>query len=194
MTLLCRPLTASQIMPSERELARRLRAPRSEDAPGVGEMVSRLSGIASAAAVICHGPADAPLLSLLGEAGEEYKHFSHIGVFAVTLGHAVDREIAACARRGAAEAFVCDAVASAMAEAAADAADNQLRLLTPHVRWQRRRSPGYGKLSLSLQPTLLRLCCAGQYLGIALTETNLMIPAKSITAILGGNDEARTSD
>ena len=190
MTRLHRPLAADRIVPSESELARRLRVPRSGDVPGIGETVSRLSHLACAAAAISYGIPDASLISLLGEAGGDYKDYKYIAVFAVTLGHAVDREIAKSTCLGAAEAFVCDAVASAMAEAAADAAEPELRMLTPRIHWEKRKSPGYGRLGLSLQPTLLGICSAGQYLGIALTKANLMIPAKSITAILGGNDEA----
>lgn len=47
-----------------------------------------------------------------------------------------------------------------------------------------RFSPGYGDAPLSMQPALLRLCGA-QALGVRLTQGNLMLPEKSVSALLG---------
>ena len=48
-----------------------------------------------------------------------------------------------------------------------------------------RCSPGYGDLPLSLQPHLLSALNANKLLHITLSDTLLMIPQKSITAIVG---------
>ena len=48
-----------------------------------------------------------------------------------------------------------------------------------------RYSPGYGDLPLSVQPDFLAALDAQKTLGITLTETFLMIPSKSVTAIIG---------
>jgi cobalamin-dependent methionine synthase I len=48
-----------------------------------------------------------------------------------------------------------------------------------------RYSPGYGDLSLSFQPVLLNELNAAKLLGITLTDSYLMIPRKSISAIIG---------
>ena len=49
----------------------------------------------------------------------------------------------------------------------------------------RRYSPGYGDLPLSVQPALLDALDAGRRLGVTLTESLLMVPMKSVTAVVG---------
>ncbi len=190
MTLRHLLLTPSDVAPSEAELAARLRVPRGEHVPGAKAAAERLASVSAPACTLAYGVLDAALSDLLRLQGGDLEKCKYIALLSATLGHGADREIAAAKRIGSTAAFVTDAVASAMAEAAADAAEAHLRALTPTVAWGRRRSPGYGRLPLSLQEVLINLTGARQYLGIALTETNLMIPTKSITAILGGNDEA----
>ena len=53
-----------------------------------------------------------------------------------------------------------------------------------------RFSPGYGDLSLSCQPDLLQLTDAGRSAGITLTEGGMMIPKKSVSAIIGIKKES----
>lgn len=190
MTLRYVALSPSELEPSKAELAARLRVPRGEVVSGADTALSRLTRAVSPACTVAYGELDGALSDLLGECGGFLRNCRYIALLSVTLGHGADREIAAAGRIGSAAAFITDAVASAMAEAAADAAEAHLRALTPHVRWGQRRSPGYGAIPLSLQATLLTLTGAHRYLGIALNESDLMIPTKSITAILGGNDEA----
>ena len=194
MTLRYVPLTPSEISPSESELSARTRTPRNEAPVGLSEAMSRLAKLADPAAMLAYGERDSALSELLLLSGGEFEDSKYIAVIAVTLGYAVDRELARVAHLGASAAFLPDAVSSAMAEAAADAAEAHLRALTPHIRWGRRRSPGYGRLPLSLQPHLLVLTTADKRLGITLTESGLMLPSKTITAILGGNDETKHFD
>jgi cobalamin-dependent methionine synthase I len=49
----------------------------------------------------------------------------------------------------------------------------------------RRFSPGYGDLPLNVQAKFLEIMQASKKLGIYLNESDLMIPRKSVTAILG---------
>ena len=48
-----------------------------------------------------------------------------------------------------------------------------------------RYSPGYGDLPLTLQPQLLSLLDAARQIGLTLTDTCLMTPRKSVTALFG---------
>lgn len=48
-----------------------------------------------------------------------------------------------------------------------------------------RFSPGYGDFDISYQKYILNLTDASKKLGITLTEGNMMIPEKSVTAVLG---------
>jgi len=54
----------------------------------------------------------------------------------------------------------------------------------------RRFSPGYGDLPLSIQPQMISATNANKYLHISVNESLLMIPQKSITAIIGIRSEA----
>lgn len=112
-------------------------------------------------------------------------------VFAVTLGVGVDRLIAREGARSAHSAFIFDSVASAMAEAACNAAEKVLRIedeqiaIGSDVQVCPRFSPGYADFSLSHQPALLDFLDAGRKIGLYIGESLLMTPKKSITAVMG---------
>ncbi len=106
-------------------------------------------------------------------------------IMAVTLGAGVDMLLRRKGAVSAGEHFVCDAVASAFAEAAADTAENFFLGDIPH---RPRYSPGYGDLPLEIQGDVLDVCGAGRLLGISLSAASLMIPTKSVTAIIGRCD------
>lgn len=99
---------------------------------------------------------------------------------AISLGAGADMAIRSAAVRSSFDQFVCDAVASAMAEALADYVQSHLPLPT-----KARFSPGYGDLPLSVQPRLLSFLNAQKEMGIVLSDSLLMTPTKSITAIAG---------
>jgi cobalamin-dependent methionine synthase I len=48
-----------------------------------------------------------------------------------------------------------------------------------------RFSPGYGDLSLSVQSDLLNVLDARRNIGLTLSDSLMMIPQKSVTAIVG---------
>ena len=103
-------------------------------------------------------------------------------VFAATSGIGVDRLIMKHTRVNKAKALVIDAIASAGIEAFCDKVNETLaekRETSP------RYSPGYGDLSLEVQPVILDCLDAQQRLGITLNERLFMTPTKSVTAIFG---------
>lgn len=101
-------------------------------------------------------------------------------LFAATLGHDVDRLIRKYAALSAADLLIVQAIAATAIERYIDdeTASWKEELLP-------RYSPGYGDLPLDVQPTFLRTLDPKGTLGITLTETFLMIPSKSVTAIIG---------
>ena len=103
-------------------------------------------------------------------------------VFAITLGHGVERLLSRMSRLSAADFFVYDAAGSALAESVCDKAEE---IIKGDVECKPRFSPGYGDFSLSVQKDVLSLVNAERLLGITLTDTNLMLPQKSITAVMG---------
>jgi hypothetical protein len=110
------------------------------------------------------------------------KGSSEAFVFAVTLGHDVDRLLKKLSVTSVYEHYVVDALASSYAEKACDAAQN---IIKGDVDCYNRFSPGYGDISLEIQPKVLELIGAGKYINIAIGKNLLMSPAKSITAIMG---------
>ena len=107
-------------------------------------------------------------------------------VFAVTLGIEVDRLLNKYSLLSPSKHFIIDALASSMAESAADKAEEIIKGETAcHSRF----SPGYGDLSLELQPKILKLLNADKLLGITLNDALLMSPGKSVTAIMGIKNE-----
>ncbi len=104
----------------------------------------------------------------------------------VTLGVAVDRLIGRLMRTSRAEAFIFDAVASALIEAAVEVACCELgEGLNTTLRF----SPGYSDFSIECQRPLLDYLGAPTYLGVTLTDASLMIPQKTVSCIIGIKEE-----
>ena len=105
-----------------------------------------------------------------------------------TLGIAFEQRLKAVERRDMGEAAILDACGSAWVETGCDMAQEEIaerfapRFLTD------RFSPGYGDLPLSLQPAVLGALDAERRLGIHLSDSFLMTPAKSVTAVIGVAD------
>ena len=51
------------------------------------------------------------------------------------------------------------------------------------IRLKLRRSPGYGNLPLSLSRTILAELDAPRKIGVSITDSDLLVPSKSVTAI-----------
>lgn len=112
-------------------------------------------------------------------------------LFAVTLGMGTERLLNRLSMLSGAEFFITDALSSAMAEAACDAAEEKIR---DGFASRPRFSPGYGDLSLEIQPMLLDRIQGQKLLGITLGASYLMSPMKSITAIMGVYHEDKRCD
>ncbi|MBR1420461.1 MAG: methionine synthase [Selenomonadaceae bacterium] len=83
-------------------------------------------------------------------------------------------------------AILLDAAATSAIEQAADAVENSIKQKFSKdgfkTRW--RFSPGYGDFPLEDQPQIFELSCASK-IGICLTESMMLEPRKSITALVG---------
>ena len=108
-------------------------------------------------------------------------------MFAATLGTGVDLLLQRYGRLQMSRAVVIQAAAAAMLEDYCDEVNEEIRreyekkgcFLRP------RFSPGYGDFSLDCQPALLQCLEAGKRVGITLTDSLLMAPSKSVTALIG---------
>ncbi|MBQ7718715.1 MAG: hypothetical protein IJT38_05390 [Clostridia bacterium] len=100
--------------------------------------------------------------------------------FAATLGQSVDVLIKKTQLSSMSRAVVIDALAGAMLD---DYCDKVCGEAMPDTA-TKRFSPGYGDMPLSFQDTLLAKC-RGEKLGIKVLPSKLLIPSKSITAVIG---------
>ena len=108
-------------------------------------------------------------------------------VFTLSLGINIDMLIKKHSVTSTLEAFCINAVATAAIEEYAnrfclEMAEN---LKNDGLYTHPRFSPGYGDLAIDNQITFLNLTNAHRLVGITLTENYMMMPSKSITAIMG---------
>ena len=106
-------------------------------------------------------------------------------LFGATLGVGVDRLIARSAAGQVARAAMDQAAAAALIEAVCDDACDQLAKQYPGRYLRPRFSPGYGDFPLTAQPELLRRLDAPRKIGLTATDSCLLAPIKSVTAVIG---------
>jgi hypothetical protein len=106
-------------------------------------------------------------------------------LFAATTGMETERQRKRAAVSSPAQALALDAVGTAAIESFCDSLCE--RFAEEHIGslLRPRFSPGYGDLPLALQKDLLELLEANRNAGISLTEAMLMVPQKSVSAIVG---------
>ena len=111
-------------------------------------------------------------------------------LLAVTLGAGVDAQIRRAGVGDIAASVASDALGSALAEQAADLAEGELRQLAAQEGkyLTGRFSPGYGDWPITVQPQVAAVLDTARRAGICVTDSNLMTPRKSITALLGVSD------
>lgn len=108
----------------------------------------------------------------------------HCVILVCTLGAEFDRWMKQLSARDMSRAVMLDALGSAWVEAACDTAEDAIRARFPGMHLTDRFSPGYGDLPLDVQPRLHALAGA-QRIGVTLTDSLLMVPQKSVTALIG---------
>lgn len=116
-----------------------------------------------------------------------------VALMACTLGTASEREMRKYAALSAADGVMFGACASALVEAAANAVEAmavvRAHAMGLHTNW--RFSPGYGDLPLDVQPSFVAELDGFRKLGITVTPTNMLVPVKSVTAVIGLFDEVK---
>ncbi|MBP3453554.1 MAG: methionine synthase [Clostridia bacterium] len=110
-------------------------------------------------------------------------------VLVCTLGLGFEQHMRLTQARDMSQAVLLDACGSALVEAGCDAAEKELAARFPGVYLTDRFSPGYGDLPLDLQPAICRITDSQRRLGVYVTESCLMTPQKSVTAIIGMADK-----
>lgn len=108
-------------------------------------------------------------------------------LMAATLGPEIETLLLRAQVQDMARALILDSCASAAVEAVCDALEAELRR-----QWEAqgqyltdRFSPGYGDFPLAQQPELCALLDTQRRIGLTLSASGIMIPRKSVTAVMG---------
>lgn len=106
-------------------------------------------------------------------------------LLACTLGPGFDTLLRKEQARDMGRAVMLDACGSAWVESGCNAAEAELRTRLPDLFLTDRFSPGYGDLPLAVQPAVCAALDAERRLGIHVSDSLLMNPVKSVTAVIG---------
>ena len=118
-------------------------------------------------------------------AGTMLAHCHRAVLLLCTLGAGFETLMRATQARDMARAVMLDALGSAWVEGGCDQAQEEIAARWPDSYLTDRFSPGYGDLPLTLQREVCGLLDGPRRLGVTVTDSFLLNPAKSVTAILG---------
>ena len=127
---------------------------------------------------------------LLGEGIKDLLSTSRkVVLMGVTLGREIEMLTRKYSFSDLVRSVILDATASAGVESLANEINDNLEKIYEPMYLTDRFSPGYGDLPISVQKKFLSLINGEKDLGITTTESGIMIPRKSITAIIGISDK-----
>ncbi len=108
-------------------------------------------------------------------------------MLAVTIGPAVDRLIRRAEVTDVSKAVILQAVGAEVVEAWCNKVNLDIKndMAAKGCSTKPRFSPGYGDLPLELQQEFERVLQMRKNIGISLSDSNIMTPSKSITAVIG---------
>lgn len=106
-------------------------------------------------------------------------------LYAATLSQGADREIRLLETSDMTKAMITDCLASAAIEQVCDGVDEIIKEIAGEYNQTWRYSPGYGDLPMDIQKDFLAVLDAQKRIGLNTTENSIMIPRKSVTAIIG---------
>ena len=109
-------------------------------------------------------------------------------MLAATLSQEADKLIRQAAVTNMAESLAIDCICSAAIEQVCDRAEEEIfsQHPAPYRTW--RFSAGYGDLPITLQRGFILALNAQRRIGLTVTDSSLLIPSKSVTAIIGVSD------
>jgi len=127
---------------------------------------------------------------LIGNAVRKHlENCNSVILFCATLSQSADVCIRQAQTTDILSGMMTDAMASALTEQFCDEVEKEILTQFPDKFSTWRFSPGYGDMPLEIQPDFLKIISAEKRLGICVSEGGLLIPTKSVTAIIGLSDE-----
>lgn len=106
-------------------------------------------------------------------------------LLAATLGAGADSVIRAYEVAAMEKAVIADSLASAAIEQVCDAAEREIQSQLDRYNFTWRFSPGYGDFPLDVQRELVRTLDANKRIGLCVSESLILTPRKSVTAVMG---------
>lgn len=112
---------------------------------------------------------------------------SEIFIFAATIGLDYDRLVQRSRISSMAKASFLNAIGAAAVEDVCDRLNDELKKLAAREGKELcpRYSPGYGDFSLENQKGIFNLLSPSKYTGLTLKDNMIMVPEKSVTAVIG---------
>ena len=104
-------------------------------------------------------------------------------IFAASIGVEFDRLIRKHSILAPSKSVIFQGIGAERAESLCDVFCNEIA--HEYIGVKPRFSPGYGDFPLEVQRDIFRILKPEQRIGITLTESLLMVPSKSVTAIMG---------
>ena len=127
-----------------------------------------------------------PPLPVAGTLASHLCGCREVYLFCGTIGTGFDALLRRVSAISGADALILQAIGTAAIEGLMNSAEDEIKKeLSADESLTTRYSPGYGDFPLSSQHTILNLLDASRKVGISLTDTMLMIPSKSISAVIG---------
>lgn len=119
------------------------------------------------------------------------KDSSKCAIMAVTLGNAVDSRIRYYEKTDLTKSLIFDATATTAIEGVCDECEALIKTEAEGKGYGTtyRYSPGYGDLSINIQAEVLRILGAEKKIGLTATANSILLPRKSVTAIIGFQDK-----
>ncbi len=125
-------------------------------------------------------------LNLPGNSIKEHlKGCEKVIFLCATVGGGADRLIRQAELTEMSAAFLYDTLASVAVEQVCERAEQTIHSEMPEWYMTWRFGVGYGDFPLSYQPEFLRLTDASRQLGVTLTDSNILLPRKTVTCIIG---------
>lgn len=120
---------------------------------------------------------------------EHLRGAGEIFLMAATIGFEIDKKIMFYEHTSIHRSVILDACASACVESVCSEAEEQIRdSVSGNYRLTWRFSPGYGDFPISVQKSFINLLEADKRIGLYVTESNILTPRKSVTAVIGAAD------
>lgn len=129
---------------------------------------------------------DTPLKVMSQDLMKLFEKCKKVYILAVTLGQSVDRLIMQKQKRDMFDALLTDTCASVRVDTICDELEKKIiEEIDENEFLTMRFSPGYGDVPLDIQQNIMDILEASKKIGISLTKANMLVPTKSVTALIG---------